>query len=187
VAVNALAQYFQIDTDNVHVREGYPSEVVTNVAAELDAGMIVMGARSISRLERMIRSVTVELVMADAKCDVLIVRDDDDQMAAASAAADAVCGVRKYDLEKAIIDPRAVFRSPLDVTGMHDISFELRQRILQAWEYDIRAELAAENEGGVVHDLDANALDEIRKAKRLLDGNQHDSRSGQMSLSIAFR
>jgi len=185
-AVNALAQYFQIDTDNVYVREGYPSEVITKVAAEVDADMIVMGARSISRLERMIRSVTVELVMADAKCDVLIVRDDDDQMAA-SAATETVCGVPKYNLEKAILNPQAAFRSPLDVTGLHDISVELRQRILQAWEYDIRAGLAAENEGGAAGDVDANALDEIRKAKKLLDGNPGEMCSGQMSLSIAAR
>jgi hypothetical protein len=49
-----------------------------------------------------------------------------------------------------------------------ELSVALRERILQAWEYDIRAEMAEENEGGPVGDIDVNALDDIVSAKQLL-------------------
>lgn len=185
-AVQALAQYFHIDADNVRVREGHPSEVITSVASELDADLIVMGARSMSRLERMVRSVTVEPVMADADCDILVVRDEDKRNTVASVRKPTVRGVPRYDVEKAVVDPQNTFHSPADVAEMTEISVDLRHRILQAWEYDIRAALAEENEGGPVRDVDAGALNDIREARARLHelGKTQDP---QLHLSIASK
>jgi hypothetical protein len=160
--------------------------VITSVASELDADLIVMGARSMSRLERMVRSVTVEPVLAEAECDILIVRDDDKRSGAAVARKAPVRGVPKYDVEKAVVTPQEAFRSPGEVAEMTEISVDLRHRILQAWEYDVRAALAEENEGGPARDVDANAIDEIRDARARLEdlGKTQDP---QMQLSIASK
>jgi hypothetical protein len=40
--------------------------------------MIVMGANSIGRLERLVSSVTVEPVMTETETDILVVRERDD-------------------------------------------------------------------------------------------------------------
>ena len=185
-AIQAMAQYFHVDTDNVRVREGHPSEVISGVASDLSADLIVMGARSISRLERFVRAVTVEPVMADAGCDILVVRDDDSPDSIPEARDDSSRGVPRYDVEKAVVDPQSTFRSPDEVAAMSDISVEFRKRILQAWEYDIRAGLQEENEGGPVHDIDPNALDEIQRAQDWLNqlGKTQDP---QLHLSIASR
>jgi hypothetical protein len=68
------------------------------------------------------------------------------------------------------------------VANLGEISVELRKRILQAWEYDIRAEMAEENEGGPTRDIDVNALDDILSAKALLDMQQQKSGNGQLAL-----
>jgi hypothetical protein len=47
---------------------------------------------------------------------------------------------------------------------MDEVSIALRKRILQAWEYDLRAEMIAENEGGSPREIDVDALDDIRSA-----------------------
>jgi nucleotide-binding universal stress UspA family protein len=186
-AVRAISQFFRIDEDNVRIREGHPSEVISGVAREVDADMIVMGAGSIGRLERVLRSVTVEPVMADTDCDRLIVRERD-RSRVPDARTAPFYGVPRYDLEGAITDPQKVFRSPEDVAAMSEISIALRKRILQAWEYDIRAALTEENEGGPVHDVDVNALAEIRSAKNRLSAMQRKPGNGNNpTLSVASR
>ena len=45
----------------------------------------------------------------------------------------------------------------------------LRRRILQVWEYDIRAAMVEENEGGPVRDIDAGTLRDIQAARAALD------------------
>lgn len=186
-AVQGIARYFHVDSANVRVREGHPSEVISSVAAELHADLVVMGARSISRLERIVRSVTVEPVMAEAKCDILVVRDDDSRESIPHVrSSDSVRGVPKYDVEQAVVDPQAAFRSPREVAEMNEISIDFRRRILQAWEYDVRAGLAEENEGGRVHDSNPDALEDIRRAQAQLD-ELGRSRDPQMHLSIASR
>jgi hypothetical protein len=69
---------------------------------------------------------------------------------------------------------------------MNEISIDFRRRILQAWEYDVRAGLAEENEGGPVHDTNPDALEDIRRAQARLD-ELGKSRDPQMQLSIASR
>lgn len=180
-SVKALAQYFNIAKDNVHIREGHPNRVIPDVAESVGADMIVMGANSIGRLERLIRSVTVEPVMADTNTDILVVRESDLD-GVPNAAESPFYGVPKYDLERAITNPEATFDSPQAVANMPDVSIELRNRILQAWEYDIRAEMSKENEGGPTRDIDVNALDAIYSARALLDMKQEKPGNGHMSV-----
>ena len=166
--VKALTDGFGIEDDDVLLREGHPGRVIPDIAKEVGAGLIVMGAKSVGRLERIVRPVTVEPVMAEADCDILVVRDDDSETAAAVEET-PIRGVPRYNLEKAITHPDDTFESPQQVANLSDISVDLRKRILQAWEYDIRAEMAEENEGGPVREIDVNALDDILSAKALLD------------------
>lgn len=170
-AVKALAKHFNIPMDNVHIREGHPNKVIPNVAKAVNADLIILGAKSIGRLERFLGSVTVEPVIAESNCDTLIVRDRD-MSGVPDTASSPVYGVPKYDLEKAVVDPEGTFESPQQVANVSEISIALRRRILEAWEYDIRAEMDEENEGGAIRDIDVNALDKIVSAKAFLDMKQ---------------
>ena len=172
--VKGLAEEFRIGESDLYVREGHPGAVIPEVAEQAGAGLIVMGANSISRLERIVRPVTVEPVMAEAECDILIIRED--QADTAVAVSDKpLTGVPRHDLEHAITHPAETFESPQQVANLSDVSIDLRKRILQAWEYDIRAEMAEENEGGPVKPIDVNALDDILSAKALLDMKARDA------------
>lgn len=166
--VTALTEQFRIDAGDLYIREGHPGSVIPEVAEQSGAGLIVMGANSISRLERMVRPVTVEPVMARAECDILIVREGE-AGTSAEATDKPLTGVPRHDLEHAITNPDDTFESPQQVANLSEISIDLRKRILQAWEYDIRAEMTEENEGGPVKDIDVNALDDILSAKALLE------------------
>ncbi|NNF15430.1 MAG: universal stress protein [Gammaproteobacteria bacterium] len=180
-SVQALAQYFNIADDHVYVREGHPNKIIPQVAQSIGADMIVMGANSIGRLERLISSVTVEPVMAETHTDMLIVRERD-LAVVPDIDERPIRGVPKYNLEHAITNPEESFTSPLEVANLSDVSVELRNRILQAWEYDIRAEMTEENEGGPPRGVDVNALDEIYSAKALLEMKQHKSGNRQGAL-----
>lgn len=166
--VKTLTEEFRIGESDLYVREGHPGSVIPEVAEQVGAGLIVMGASSISRLERMVRPVTVEPVMAEAECDILVIREDQTETAVGESDK-PLTGVARHDLEHAITHPDETFESPQQVANLSDVSIDLRKRILQAWEYDIRAEMAVENEGGPVKPIDANALDDILAAKALLE------------------
>jgi nucleotide-binding universal stress UspA family protein len=162
-AVQALSQLFLIRPENIHVREGHPSDVIPAVAEEVDADMIVIGANNMGRLERLVSAVTVEPVMADTKADIFVVREHNEENIP-KAASNPYHGKPKYDLEQAITNPSDAFSSQQDVVDMDEVSIALRKRILQAWEYDLRAEMIAENEGGSPREIDVDALDDIRSA-----------------------
>lgn len=167
-AVNALASYFEIAEDNVFISEGNPNVVIPEVAEEVGADMIVMGANSINRLERLVRSVTVEPVMADTHCDIVVVRDSDVSGLDNLQSGEAQRGRPPYDIEQAIIRPAGTFRSPREVIEL-DASFAIRRRILQAWESDIRSEMVAENEGGPIQEIESITLQDIQEAEALLE------------------
>ncbi len=166
-AVKALVKYFDIPRDNVHIREGRPEVVIPDVVDEVSADLVILGARSIGRLERVIGRVTVEPVMSRTDCDVLIVREGDASHVPATEKK-PLYGKPRVDVERAITHPEATFKSPHEVVKLDGLSTEMRQRILQAWEYDIRAEMAEENEGGPVRDIDVSVLDELIAARSLL-------------------
>jgi len=166
-AIMALARNFEIPRDHVHISEGHPNDVIPEVADAVDADLLVMGARSIGRLERLVSSVTVEPVMAETHCDMLVLREAE-ATRLPSAIANPVQGTPKFELERAITHPEDTFESPRQVARLDEVSVDLRERILQGWEFDIRAEMAEENEGGNVADINPNALDEILAARELL-------------------
>ena len=64
------AQGFRVD---VLVQRGDPSEVVTELAAEHDADLIVMGTRGHSKIRQMLLGSTAERVVEHAPCPVLTV------------------------------------------------------------------------------------------------------------------
>jgi len=178
----SVLQQVRISRDKVHICEGQPTRVIADVTKAVNADIIVMGARNIGRLERLVSSVTVEPVLAEMNCDILVVKDRD-LSGVPKAAAEASRGTPKYDLEHAILDPENTFESPLRVANVSEISIELRQRILQAWEFDIRAEMEAENEGGAVGDINVNVLDQIISAKELLRMKEKSRDNESMRLS----
>lgn len=51
------------------------------------------------------------------------------------------------DLDKALVDARAVFKRPEDVVTARDLTREQKIEILRRWEYDARAIQVAEEEG----------------------------------------
>jgi universal stress protein E len=73
----SLAATYGISGDNVIVRPGFPNEVITEVAHELETGLIVMGATNLSRWERVFSNPNAELTLADAKSDILFIHNSD--------------------------------------------------------------------------------------------------------------
>lgn len=51
------------------------------------------------------------------------------------------------DVEKAVLDPGLVFRTPDDVLTEKDLSRDQKIQILHRWEYDVRELQVAEEEG----------------------------------------
>ena len=180
-ALVSLAGQYGLPDEKVHLYKGDPADVIPNAADILHADAIVMGAGSIGRMERFLTPVTVEPVMSKASCDIVILREHDDKAAVAAAKREPIKGETPYDLGKAITFPEDTFESPEEVANMDDISVALRKRILQAWEYDLRAEMREENEGGAVRDADTAALDAVIVAKELLRTKEQRATSRQAS------
>ena len=55
----------------------------------------------------------------------------------------------KGDIEKARMDPAAIFATPQDVVKNQQLSSELKEEILRRWAYDARQLAVAEEEGMV--------------------------------------
>lgn len=51
------------------------------------------------------------------------------------------------DVEKALLDPALVFKTPEEVLADNELSREQRIKILRRWEYDVRELQVAEEEG----------------------------------------
>ena len=60
-----------------HVAAGRPSGVILDVADEVDADLIIVGARGLSALGRFMRGSVSTRVAQHATCDVLVVEHDD--------------------------------------------------------------------------------------------------------------
>lgn len=122
--------------DPLHL-EGWPARSIPEAAQRLQADLIVMGARSLSRWQRLFRAVTAEPVLARAGCDLLVVREADD-VEAPVADELPVVGEAGIDPELAILDPASTFPSPGRVLDVDGFSVMLKKRILDAWERDIK-------------------------------------------------
>ena len=173
-SIKTLARASEVPEDNVRIKEGHPAEVIPEVAESLNADMILLGASTIKRLERVFKPVTVEPVMARTDSDIFVFRERD-AASIPERATVAQTGKPKYDLTRAITHPYETFGTPDRVVDFDDASFELRERILQVWEYDIRASMAEENEGGPVRELGRTALNDIKAARQHLEARKLDS------------
>ena len=71
------------------------------------------------------------------------------------------------DMEKALIDPGAVFQEPEAVVSDGTLSREQKIEILRRWEYDSRLLQVAEEEG--MEGSSNNLLAKIREALHALD------------------
>ena len=166
-SIEAFAQFFDLDRDRVQIAEGHPGDVLPEAAKSINADLIVMAARNLTRWERLYRSVTAEPVLSETPCDVLFVKDSEDAMVPV-ADQHPIQGIPAFDLETAITNPEQTFGSPQKLANAVDISIGLKKRILQIWEQDVRAEQAEENEGGLVKKTNANVLSDISRASASL-------------------
>lgn len=66
------------------------------------------------------------------------------------------------DIDRALISPGAVFRSPKDVLEVQDLSRQQKIEILRRWEYDVR-ELQVAEEENMLGQSDIG-LDEVLQA-----------------------
>lgn len=74
VAVERVAAEFGVPAERVHVSSGDPADVILDTAAAEQASLIVMGALSRTDAEQALLGSTTEAVVADAECDVLLVK-----------------------------------------------------------------------------------------------------------------
>ncbi|MGA9572919.1 MAG: universal stress protein [Lysobacterales bacterium] len=163
-AIDDFAEHFGINRDQVLVSKGHPAEVMPEMARELSAGLLVMGARNMGRWQRVFNPVTAEPVLSDAPCDVLFVKESDN-VEIPEATEKPTSGVPEVDLEMAITNPENVFKSPRAVIENNQLTSDLRERILELWDLDVRARLTLEDEGGSVKSSPAGLLKEIKNAK----------------------
>lgn len=77
-------------------------------------------------------------------------------------------GESEVDLEMAITNPENVFETPQAVIDSGHLSRNLRERILDLWDRDVRARLTLEDEGGSVKSSPADLLKKINSAKKAL-------------------
>jgi hypothetical protein len=73
---------------------------------------------------------------------------------------------RKIDLDLALVDPGAVFRTPEEVVVCETLTPDQRAEILRRWEYDARELDVAEDEG--MRDGEPLLLDRITRALEAL-------------------
>ncbi len=78
-------------------------------------------------------------------------------------------------IERAFIDPGAVFRSPRELLQCADLSREQKVELLRRWEYDVRELQVAEEENMPGHM--PVGLDEILEALRELGADLSPERS----------
>jgi hypothetical protein len=133
--------------------------------------VIVMGAATLSRLERLWKPITAEPVLARATCDVVFIRDRIEAPTRPDTAGPAVRGLPAIDLERALTDPDIVFdHSPRNLVEEKRLSVEMRRRLLQIWEADLKAELVQAEEGGTrTVTAAANRLPAVQRAMKILE------------------
>jgi universal stress protein E len=73
-AVEELAAGFRLGADRVDLRPGDPRVAIAEAAAERHAGLVVLGALERGRIEQAFLGSTAEAIVAEADCDVLLVK-----------------------------------------------------------------------------------------------------------------
>ena len=79
------------------------------------------------------------------------------------------------DVEKALLDPGLVFKTPEEVLASNELSREQKINILRRWEYDVRELQVAEEEG--MEGPQPVTLDVVQRALRALDAPADTERS----------
>ena len=73
-ACETIAQKYNINESNLHIFEGEPDEVISQVAKDLDADVILVGVISPDDMQSVILGSTVEQVLDATNCDVLAIK-----------------------------------------------------------------------------------------------------------------
>lgn len=167
-AITRFAKQFDIDVKEVNLARGEPAGVLPKQAKSLNAGLLVMGARNLGRWDRVFGPVSAEPVLAEAPCDLLIVKEAE---GTEIPEAEHQPSTREpdIDVEMAVVHPEKAFKTPLAVAAADHLTGELRRRILDVWELDIEAQLREEDEGGPVQSSQAGVLKDISTARREVD------------------
>ncbi|MEJ2384773.1 MAG: universal stress protein [Xanthomonadales bacterium] len=169
-AISRFAEQFDLDAEQIILSRGEPGGALPKQAQAHNAGLLVMGARNLSRWERVFSPVAAEPVLAETPCDLLIVKEPE-AVAVPQAERQPTTGEPDIDVEMAVVHPEKAFRTPLAVAQADHLTGELRQRILDVWELDIEAQLREEDEGGPVRSTRAGVLKEISAARREIDAS----------------
>jgi hypothetical protein len=72
------------------------------------------------------------------------------------------------NIEKALLNPGAVFEKPRDIVERSDLSREQKVEILRRWEYDMRELQVADDESMTAKEPPVVTLDAVLNALRLL-------------------
>jgi universal stress protein E len=72
----AHANQFDISVVNTHVKEGLPETVIAQVAAELDAELVILGTIGRTGISAALIGNTAEHVIDQLNCDVLALKPD---------------------------------------------------------------------------------------------------------------
>ncbi|MBS0395192.1 MAG: universal stress protein [Proteobacteria bacterium] len=75
-AFDALTGRYELGSRRAHLRTGLPIDELPELAEEIDASVVVMGAVSRSGLKRLFIGHTAERVIDRLKCDVLVVKPE---------------------------------------------------------------------------------------------------------------
>ena len=161
--IQAFAEFFNIDAKNIHLVQGPPSDVLPAAAQSIDADVVVMGARNLDRWQRILGKVTAEPVLARSECDVVFLKPRPKSKIPVTDE-QPVTGTPLLDVEAAITHPERVFDSPAEVAEFDELSPRLRERILLAWDQDVRAQIREEEEGGRTKSIDLELLGRIQSA-----------------------
>ncbi len=76
VAFDTLVRKFKVGPRQAHLRVGVPATELPDLAEDIDAHVVVMGAVSRSGLKRLFIGHTAERVLDRLKCDVLVVKPE---------------------------------------------------------------------------------------------------------------
>lgn len=164
--VRKFADHFDLDADAIELVQGLPSDVLPSTAQKLGVELVIMGARNISRWQRVTSAVAAEPMLAEAECDVLFVKDPTDAEVP-KLEEQPVEGAAEFDVEAAILDPRRVFGEPAKVLESERLSAAMKERLLNLWRQDVVAEQVAVNEG--IPATPQAEPDEIRELDKLLE------------------
>lgn len=74
INMKALRQSFGIDEDHTHVREGFPEDVIPEVAKELEAELVVLGTLGRTGLSAALLGNTAEHVISKLNCNLLAIK-----------------------------------------------------------------------------------------------------------------